>query len=364
LAIYLPFIQPVQKFYPASQGIDLGCGRGEWLELMQDNGVAMLGVDMDHSMLEVARERKLNAIFGDAIQSLQALASDSQILVSGFHLVEHLPFEVLQRLIQESLRVLKPGGLLILETPNPENLTVGTEKFYLDPSHLRPIPSQFLSFMTEFAGFERNKVLRLQEPLGLADADALILLSVLNGVSPDYAVVAQKGGASEISEATVTAFEADYGLSLENLANNYDRQIKRSIQKAHVKAEQAEVALMAIYNSSSWKITAPLRKISVRLDFLWGLFKTVNSGCQNKIMLPLLHAALYFNRRPKFILVTRLIFSLFPSIKQQVEQTVKVAAGQRFSPFVIVNSTDLTPRARQVYKDLKEATMKIQKVRR
>ncbi|MDP2804935.1 MAG: class I SAM-dependent methyltransferase, partial [Gallionellaceae bacterium] len=240
LRVYLPFVESLREFYGSGDTIDLGCGRGEWLELLQNSGFTSQGVDLDEGMLASCRDLGLNVRTHDAIEFIKELPDCSQAVVSGFHLAEHLPFSSLQILIQEALRVLKPGGILILETPNPENITVGTEKFYLDPTHLRPIPSQFLSFMVEHAGFKRSKVLRLQEPTGLANESSLILLSVLNGVSPDYAVLAQKAGTHEIEAATAAAFEIEYGLSLETLANNYDRQLKTFIQQVDAVARQAD----------------------------------------------------------------------------------------------------------------------------
>lgn len=68
----------------------------------------------------------------DCLQFLQSQADQSLIALTGFHIAEHLPFEVLQQLVMHTLRVLKPGGLLILETPNPENVSVGTCSFYMD----------------------------------------------------------------------------------------------------------------------------------------------------------------------------------------------------------------------------------------
>ncbi len=262
MRVYLPFILPLKQFNGICQGVDLGCGRGEWLQLMQENEIDVLGIDLDQGMLDAAQERGLKVRYGDAIQSLQLLASESQMLVSAFHLAEHLSFEVLQFLIQEALRVLKPGGLLILETPNPENIVVGTANFYMDPTHQRPIPFQLLSFMVEYAGFAKTKILRLQEQEGLAENQAPSLISVLNGASPDYAVVAQKGGASEIAVALAAAFRADYGLSLDRLANNYDikiQQVEAKAQQAEAKAQQAEAFVIAIRDSLPWRLTAPLR---------------------------------------------------------------------------------------------------------
>lgn len=368
LTVYLPFILPLQQFFDSCQGIDLGCGRGEWLELMQENGIATLGIDFDQGMLAVARERGLNVIHGDAIQFLQTQAANSQMLISGFHLVEHIPFETLRTLIQESLRVLKPGGLLILETPNPENIVVGTEKFYLDPSHHRPIPAQFLSFMTEYAGFHRVKVLRLQEPNGLANSNSLILLSVLNGVSPDYAVISQKEGAGEIHNATAAAFEADYGLSLEKLANQYDRQIKIAIQQATAKAQQAgakaqqaEDALISIYSSSSWRITAPLRKITSQAISFLNFARIAIATIRHKLMLFLIRAFLYLNRRRHLRFIAKLGFLLFPSIKYRIDQSAQVTSNKMPLGMVATTPENLTPRARKIYDDLKSTLANSQK---
>lgn len=246
LRVYLPFILPIKQFYEPCTAMDLGCGRGEWLELMRENEVDIKGVDLDEYMLEAARERGLNVVHGDAIQNLQLLASESQMLVSGFHIVEHLPFEVLQTLIHEAFRVLKPGGLLILETPNAENIEVGTVNFYLDPTHQRPIPSQLLSFLIEYSSFEKVKILRLQEDLGLEKDNNLTLLKVLSGVSPDYAVVAQKKGPPEIIAEIANAFDADYGLSLNTLTHRYDQQMHAMMQQVEVKAQQADATMQQV----------------------------------------------------------------------------------------------------------------------
>ena len=369
LAVYLPFIQPLKKFYVNCPSIDLGCGRGEWLELMQENKIDAQGVDLDQGMLEVARTRGLNVHHGDVIQYIKSLASDSQMLVSGFHLVEHLQFDTLQILIQESYRVLKPGGLLIFETPNAENITVGTEKFYLDPTHYKPIPSQLLSFMVGYSGFEIIKVLRLQEPAGLTDEGALTLLSVLNGVSPDYAVVAQKGGASDVELATISAFDADYGLTLENLANNYDRQIKIQIQQAdakaqqanakaqqaeikaqqaeikaqqaEIKAQQAEISFNTMRNNSLLQMKA-FREVVKNLLHLQYRFKT---KFKNKIKLWLVQSKIIINRSPRLRWTILYIIACFPALKRYLHIKQATLAKN--------NLKDMSPHVRQIYTELK-----------
>lgn len=293
-SIYLPFIQPLIERYPDALAIDLGCGRGEWLELLTETGFQAQGVDLDDGMLAVCRERGLKVQTKDAIAGLKECADLSQAVVSGFHLAEHLPFDVLQKLVSESLRILKPGGLLILETPNPENIVVGTANFYLDPTHKQPIPPLLLSFLAEHAGFAQVKVIRLQGPVDLAAGRKLTIHDVLGGVSPDYAIVAQKAAPAEIVRQLSWAFTPEYGVTLGQIAGSYEQQhdvqfanlgaaAERAFASANQAAERAnqaveranqvgelanhamakaifaENALNAIYASTSWRMTAPVR---------------------------------------------------------------------------------------------------------
>lgn len=224
LDIYLPFVSPLKRLYGERPALDLGCGRGEWLEVLLQNDFLPTGVDLDEGMLEGCKALNLPAIQGDALEILKSLPDESQVVVSGFHIAEHIPFDELKELVAQALRVLKPAGLLILETPNSENIVVGTEIFYLDPTHERPIPHLLLSFLTEHSGFFRSKLLRLQESRELATASSIALMSVLGGASPDYAIVAQKGALAADLQHFDAVFQQDYGLALEVLAHRYDAE--------------------------------------------------------------------------------------------------------------------------------------------
>ena len=242
---YLPFLKPLASVYPGAPVIDLGCGRGEWLQLTQELGLKSFGVDLDAGMLASCEALGLPVQQGDALAYLAGIPDDSQVVVSAFHLVEHIPFDALQRLVMESLRVLKPGGLLIMETPNPENIVVGTSNFYLDPTHQRPIPSQLLSFLTEHQGFARTKVLRLQESPTLLQQQVLSLHDVFNGASPDYAVVAQKDALSASMKLFDEAFSREYGLSLHALSQCYDRNVQGPVQRLEARLQRLAVAQQA-----------------------------------------------------------------------------------------------------------------------
>ena len=273
LDVYRPFIEPLINAEEISFGIDLGCGRGEWLEILGEIGVSALGVDLDQGMLSACTERGLKAIQGDAIAYLATLEDESQLVVSAFHVVEHISFDQLQNLVQEAHRVLKPGGLLIMETPNPENIMVATCSFYLDPTHTRPIPPDLLLFLTEFCNFSRSKILRLQEGAQTKQSTTLNLNHVLGGASPDYAVIAQKTAADDIQSKCDRAFSLEYGVDTVTLANNYSdqqnqkfeamqyglQQAESRAQQAESRAQQVEVALNIIHSGFSWRITRPLR---------------------------------------------------------------------------------------------------------
>lgn len=240
LQVYQPFITPLLGIYQPANAIDLGCGRGEWLELLQDTGFAPQGVDLDAGMLAACTERGLPVTQGDALSHLQSLDDASQCIVSGFHIAEHLTFDHLKALVQQAFRVLKAGGLLILETPNPENLVVGASNFYLDPTHLRPLPPPLLSFLPEYHGFARVRTLRLQEQPELRQRSDITLMDVLGGVSPDYAVVAQKAAAPDVMERFDTVFDTHYGIDLNDLAGRYDGTLKKHINSLNQRLSNAE----------------------------------------------------------------------------------------------------------------------------
>ncbi len=269
LEVYIPFVQPLLEIYPEAQVIDLGCGRGEWLELLGELGFSARGVDMDVGMLQACVAQGLKTELMDALTALQQLPDSSQAVVSGFHLVEHIPFDVLLALVQEAKRVLLPAGLLIFETPNPENLIVGTSNFYLDPTHVKPIPPLLLAFLPEFVGgYSKIKTIGLQEPAQQSEYE-LGLNDIFTNVSPDFALIAQKDAPSTLADKTSAAFYVERGVTLPMVSKRFDDQLQFKLNTLEAMARQAlqtsqkaEQALVEIYSSHLWKLTAPLRWVS------------------------------------------------------------------------------------------------------
>jgi SAM-dependent methyltransferase len=273
LRVYLPFLHGVMQLHPQKGTVtDLGCGRGEWLELLSTEGIKAQGVDLDDGMLQACRDLGLDVQKGDAVAFLKSLADNSQMAVCGFHIAEHLKFDVLQVLVAEALRVLRPGGLLILETPNPENLVVGTSGFYVDPTHERPLPPVLLGFLPELLGYSRIKTLRLQEGAIARNNAPTTLIDVLAGVSPDYAIVAQKSpiDSTAVAAQLDAAFAADYGVTLHRLCERYDQQAADRLRQMELRLLEALQTQAQLYSahwrSRSSRATRALRWASHQLS--------------------------------------------------------------------------------------------------
>lgn len=381
LRAYIPFLKPLASLYQPAAAFDIGCGRGEWLELLTDAGFDAMGADLDAGMLTECRARGLRAQQADGLEVLRGLPDNSQTLVSAFHVVEHLPFNDVRLLVQEGLRVLRPGGLLILETPNSENLMVGSYEFHKDPSHTRPLPWELLQFVVEHAGFQRNIIMRLQERAELRSGMQIRLINVLNGVSPDYAVVAQKSASTEVLSTFDPAFSFNYGLSLESLAHRYDAQLEHRMseiknlveqaearsahgqQQAHAHIAQLEERLArlegqvhAVFNSRSWRITAPLRFVTrhcVQIGIALRNSGPVRSSKQ-RIKSVLRGLGQQVQRHPRLRQAALTVLNRVPAIKRRLHGIVYAPAGS--SPVMQTEREPeyLGPRATSIYTELRK----------
>lgn len=195
--IYLPYIREVEAGTAEAPIIDLGCGRGEWLELLTENQKTAVGLDINRIFVSECLELGLNVVEGEALAYLRSLKASSLGAITAFHLIEHLPLNKLITLLDESLRVLRPGGILILETPNPENLMVGAYSFYFDPTHRNPLPPDTTRYLLEARSFGRCEIVRLHPVDEIARDQNIVntcspsLMQLIYGPQ-DYAVVAKK----------------------------------------------------------------------------------------------------------------------------------------------------------------------------
>jgi O-antigen chain-terminating methyltransferase len=148
---YLPYISGiVSEQFPL---IDLGCGRGEWLQVLKDNHLAARGIDSNTACVAECTENGLTASLGELLDTLSQLPDDSCGSITMFQVLEHLPFDVVVNVLREARRVLVPGGVFIGEVPNSETLRVGASTFWIDPTHQRPLFPAVLAFLASSVGF-------------------------------------------------------------------------------------------------------------------------------------------------------------------------------------------------------------------
>lgn len=198
---YIPFLKDKKAL------LDLGCGRGEFLELARDYGINGTGVELYAEYAEFCVKKGLKVHHADALTYLEAIPEGSVDAITGFQIAEHLPPAVLVDLCQLAYKKLAPGGVLILETPNPTCLSIYTNSFYLDSTHVKPVHPKALQYYLEDAGFSKVDILytqgsRIPYSIPLIQDDAisnkdeinngLWLLSELIWGSQDYAVIAVK----------------------------------------------------------------------------------------------------------------------------------------------------------------------------
>lgn len=207
LSVYLPEVRGCVVTGAGPRVLDLGPGRGEWLELLAEAGVPAQGVDDNGPMVEHLRGRGLDVVACDAGAHLAALPDGALDAVTAFHVVEHLDLESTLGLLAHAARVLRPGGLLVLETPHPANLVMGACNFYLDPTHRSPVPPARLQFLAAASGFTdvRTWELHPKEDVdlsglrltGVAVTDTALLAAALQKAlfgPQDYAVLARTPG--------------------------------------------------------------------------------------------------------------------------------------------------------------------------
>lgn len=154
--------QRQEEYLPLFQGhapvLDVACGRGEFLAMLREQGIEARGVDLDPDMVARCREQQLDVTQADAFEYLESLPDDSLGGIFSAQFIEHLPTPGYVRLVRLAHRKLRAGGILVLETQNPECLATLSQSFFLDPTHAQPIPSGQLRFFMEEAGFTRISI--------------------------------------------------------------------------------------------------------------------------------------------------------------------------------------------------------------
>lgn len=144
---YLPFFEGCRKV------VDLGCGDGDFLELLNEHGIEGIGVDYDERCCAAAMERNLEVICADIFEYLKGLDEGNMDGIFSSHLVEHLPYEKVLELLRLSYSALAKGGVIVLTTPNAKAIFSHLEMFYMHFGHVSFYHPNLLRFFLEYSGF-------------------------------------------------------------------------------------------------------------------------------------------------------------------------------------------------------------------
>ena len=192
----------VEDLRGAERVVDLGAGRGELVELLNEAGIPAYAVEIEPDFIELMGDKGIEVVAQDAVEHLRSLEPGSLGGIVASHVVEHLPAGAVAELVALAGEKLAEGGTLILETPNPESLVAGSINFHRDLTHRRPIHPDTLVFLCDSAGFASVELRRLSpvsedERLPVPeDGELEDLVTQLNELLygyQDYAVVARRG---------------------------------------------------------------------------------------------------------------------------------------------------------------------------
>jgi O-antigen chain-terminating methyltransferase len=177
------YVRERQRFYlphfaNCRQVLDIGCGRGEFLDLLKQEKIPARGIDLSAESVALCRSRGLDAEVADLFACLAALPDEALDGIFCAQVVEHLPPARLPEMLRLAAAKLAPGGLLAIETPNPECLAILASHFYLDPTHQHPVPALLLAFYLEEFGFGELQTHRL--------SPAVDTMPALNSLPPDF----------------------------------------------------------------------------------------------------------------------------------------------------------------------------------
>jgi O-antigen chain-terminating methyltransferase len=141
----------ISYFHPGDRVVDIGCGPGEFLQILKNNNIQAIGVEADPQMIEICISKGLEVIQEDILKYLENTTGMDGVVAS--HIIEHMDAHSVERIIEISHDILNPRGKLLIITPNPGSLNVVTRTFWLDTTHVRFYPLELLAEMAKNAGF-------------------------------------------------------------------------------------------------------------------------------------------------------------------------------------------------------------------
>jgi len=358
LKFYEPLVRFISKKYSNEKpkAVDLGCGRGEFLEFLINYGFEVEGVDINKENIKLVKELGLSATEGDILKFLKGLSEKKYELVSLIHVIEHLPFEYTFQLFSEVSRVLKPGGIFIVEFPYTKNLMIGAYSFWIDPTHLRPVHPELL----EFIGKRNGLIISKSFPInGVKKIDSFSIESLFY-FSPDVSVVFVKDSENELYlenvKEVLTQLSLNASLDFEDVANLLKRDLRNLDHKLNFLSEKfakemepqlldlqskltaiwnklnflsekfakemepqlldLQSKLTAIWNSKPWRF---YRWLGKKKRSLFNFIKKIKFFFNERLFI---HLASYLNSKPKLKETVKFLIKKMPAVERKLKSKI------------------------------------------
>lgn len=239
--------------------VDLGCGNGDFLKYLKKRkpNLDFYGVDSNDLKFDTKNGKDIKYYHEDILNFLKKEKKGTYDVVTLFHVVEHLPIDYLLQVIVEVYKVLKPEGLMIIETPNIENYEVLSRSFYLDPSHLRPMPKALLEFIAEFTKFNKINCISINDKaINLND---ILINDIFVHQGADLALFAQKKGTLSGN------FSNFFNISPQ------DRYDNTGLMKIYSSQQQAHLKTFSNFASSiNSQLENEIKQLQTQIDKLKG----------------------------------------------------------------------------------------------
>jgi O-antigen chain-terminating methyltransferase len=157
-SIYLPYVIEAHVNSKGKFFLDAGCGRGEFLTLLQEHGIPAKGVDINRLTTDLVKKAGIDAVLSDVLEYLNGLEDNSLIGISMYQVIEHLDFKHLNGILKTAFKKISINGIIVLESVNPF-CPIAFGNFYLDPTHTRPYPPNLMKFLLEWHAFGNVKTI-------------------------------------------------------------------------------------------------------------------------------------------------------------------------------------------------------------
>tara|TARA_B100000579_G_scaffold332129_1_gene282421 strand:+ start:773 stop:1942 length:1170 start_codon:yes stop_codon:yes gene_type:complete len=255
--------------------LDIGSGRGEWIEKCSLNGIESIGLEINQDMISFCKKKGMNIISGDALNILKTLESNSFDIISSFHLIEHLKYDQIYEMITQCLRLLKTNGILIFETPSIDNLQVSSRTFFLDPTHINPINPDSFIFFLESLGFTQAKYYFLNGCENNTLTNYNGIQDLISGSAKDVSILATKNTLLFDQESEwLKSFQL--GLTTMETAKLIDSNINKLVESLHEQKSlinNLQKKLETLENQQSRLFNSKLARLYRKLKSLYTKIK-------------------------------------------------------------------------------------------